>query len=123
MSLVNDFYQKSPNRMEIRTLLSLLSPFAPHIAEELWELQGFDGYASEQKWPVHDESKTLESSVEMAVQIMGKLRGTIHVPVDSSDDFIVNAAVSDEKFAKNIEGKEIIRTIVIKNKLINLIIK
>jgi len=123
MSLVNDFYTKPPNRAEIKVLLTLLSPFAPHIAEELWDLQGFEGYASEQEWPEYDEDRTLESNIEMAVQVMGKLRGTIIVPIDSSEEFVVEAAISDEKIAKNIESKEIIRTIVVKNKLINLIIK
>jgi len=123
MSLVNDFYSKPPNRAEIRILLTLLSPFAPHIAEELWELQEFDRYALEQEWPEYDEDKTLESNIEMAVQVMGKLRGTIIVPIDSEEEFVVKAAKSDEKIAKNIEGKEIIRTIVVKNKLVNLIIR
>jgi len=123
MTLVNDFYTKPPNRAEIRILLTVLSPFAPHITEELWELQDFDGYASEQEWPEYDEDKTLESSIEMAVQVMGKLRGTIVVPIDSSDEFVVNTAKSDEKITKHIDGKEILRTIVVKNKLINLIIK
>ena len=123
MSLVNDFYITPPNKMEIKVLLTLLSPFAPHIAEELWELQGFKGYASEQPWPVFDESKTIEPSITIAVQIMGKLRGTIDIPVNSTDEFVVQAAISDEKIVKYIYGKEIRRTIVIKNKLINLILK
>ena len=123
MSLVNDFYLTPPNKMEIKVLLTLLSPFAPHIAEELWELQGFEGYASEQPWPSYDESKTIEASLEMAVQVMGKLRGTINVPVDSTDEFVIQAATSDEKIAKHLESKEIMRTIVVKNKLINLILK
>jgi leucyl-tRNA synthetase len=123
MSLVNDYYITPPNKMEIKVLLTLLSPFAPHIAEELWELQGFKGYASEQPWPVYDESKTIDESITIAVQVMGKLRGTINIPADSTDEFVVQTAVSDEKIAKYIESKEIMRTIVIKNKLINLIIR
>jgi len=123
MSLVNDFYVNTPNSADIRVFLTLLSPFAPHISEELWKIRGFDGYASEQEWPEYDESKTMESEVEIAVQVLGKLRGTITVPFDSDDDLIVKTAVSDEKIAKNIGSKEIIRTIVVKNKLVNLIIK
>jgi len=123
MSLVNDFYLKPPNKADIKVLLALLSPFAPHISEELWEIQGYDGYAAEQPWPLYDEDKTLEANVEIAVQIMGKLRGTISVPFDSDDETIISTAISDEKIARNIESKEIIRTIVIKNKLINLIVK
>jgi len=123
MSLVNDFYSTAPNKADIRVLLTLLSPFAPHIAEELWEKQGFEGYASAQPWPEYDESKTKDSNVEIAVQIMGKLRGTIQVPLDSSDEFVIDTAKNDEKIARYIDGKEVIRTIVIKNKLVNLIIK
>jgi leucyl-tRNA synthetase len=123
MALVNDFYDTAPSRGDLKVLLTMLSPFAPHIAEELWELQGFSGYAAEEPWLEHDESKTLESNVEIAVQIMGKLRGTINVPIDESDEVIISTAIADTKIARNIEGKEIIRTIVIKNKLVNLIIK
>ena len=123
MSLVNDFYNKTPNKAELKVLLTLLSPFAPHIAEELWEIQGFEGYASQQSWPEHDESKTIDSSVTMAVQVMGKLRSTITVPLDSDDETVINTAVADEKIVKYLDGKEIMRTIVVKNKLINLIAK
>ena len=123
MSLVNDFYIKTPNKADVRLLLTLLSPFAPHIAEELWELQGFDGYASQQDWPKYDESKTHDSIVEMAVQVMGKLRSTIKVPLDANDDEVISVSIDDEKIKRYIEGKEIIRTIIVKNKLINIIIK
>ena len=123
MALVNDFYATAPSRGDIKALLMLLSPFAPHIAEELWELQGFSGCASEQVWPSYDESKTIESEVEMAVQVMGKLRGTIKVALDSDDDTVVKVATADDKIARFIEGKEITRTIVVKNKLINIIAK
>jgi len=123
MSLVNDYYSIKPNRAEIKVLLTLLSPFAPHIAEELWERQGFDGYASAHSWPEYDESKTLDSTIEIAVQIMGKLRSTISIPLDSDDETVINAALADDKINRTIDGKEVVRTIIIKNKLINLIIK
>ena len=123
MSLVNDFYATPPTRDDIKILLTLLSPFAPHIAEELWEIQGFGGTAAAQEWPCYDESKTLDSEIEVAVQILGKLRGSVKVPLDSDDDVIINAAKADEKIARQIEGKEIIRTIVVKNRLVNLIVK
>ncbi|MCL2124366.1 MAG: leucine--tRNA ligase [Oscillospiraceae bacterium] len=123
MSLVNDYYEKAPSRGDLKVLLNLLSPFAPHIAEELWEMQGFDGFAAEQPWPVFDESKTLDAVREIAVQIGGKLRGTVFVAPDSDDETVISAAVADEKIARIIDGKEIVRTIVVKNKLVNLIIK
>ena len=123
MSLVNDFYGKEPSRGDVKVLLTLLSPFAPHIAEELWAHQGFDGYASAQAWPVYDESKTIDLVCEIAVQIGGKLRSTIKVPLDSSDEVILAAAKDDEKTSRFIEGKEIVRSIVVRNRIINLILK
>jgi len=123
MTLVNSFYNKAPNRADIKVLLTLLSPFAPHISEELWQLQGFDGYASEQAWPKYDESKTIDSSVTMAVQVMGKLRSTITIALDSPDEAVIEAATSDSKIQGYIEGKEVVRKIVVRNKLVNLIIK
>ncbi len=123
MALVNDFYDIKPSRGDIKGLLTLLSPFAPHIAEELWELQGFGGLLAEIGWPPYDESKTLDAEKEIAVQIGGKLKGTIKVAVDIDDDAMRAAALADEKIAKLTRGKEIVRTIVVKNKLINLIVK
>ncbi|MDR2615179.1 MAG: leucine--tRNA ligase [Oscillospiraceae bacterium] len=123
MSLVNDFYETPPSRGDIRALLTLLSPFAPHIAEELWEIQRFEGSAATDKWPTYDEAKTLDDEREIAVQIGGKLKGTIRVPSDSPDDVVLSAALADEKIARLAEGREITRSIVVKNKLINLILK
>jgi leucyl-tRNA synthetase len=123
MSLVNEFYDKAPSRGDIKALLSLLSPFAPHIAEELWEIQGFGGFACKGAWPEYDESKTLESEREIAVQVGGKLKTTVMVPQDADDETVINTAKADEKIAKLLEGKEIVRSIVVKNKLVNLIIK
>ena len=123
MALVNDFYTSTPNKADIKTLLTLLSPFAPHIAEELWEILGFEGYAAQQSWPTFDESKTVDSDIEMAVQVMGKLRSTINIPIDSDDETVISTATADEKISRYIDGKEIVRTIVVKNKLINLIVK
>ena len=123
MALVNDFYANAPSRGDIKALLTLLSPFAPHICDELWELQGFDGLCCQQTWPEYDESKTVESVKEIAVQVGGKLKTTVKVPLDSPDDVVLEAAKADEKIARLIEGKQIVRTIVVKNKLINLIVK
>ena len=123
MALVNDFYDAAPSRGDIKTLLTLLSPFAPHIAEELWERQGFSGYAASQPWPTYDEGKTLEAECEIAVQIGGKLKGTIKAPQDADDETVKRIATSDCKIARLIDGKEISRIIVVKNKIINLICK
>lgn len=123
MSLVNTFYENKPTRGDIKTLLILLSPFAPHIADELWEIQGFDGMANEQSWPVYDESKTVDAEKEIAVQVGGKLKSTVIIPVDADDETVKSIACKDEKIAKLLEGMEIVKTIVVKNKLINLILK
>ncbi len=123
MALVNDFYEKAPSRGDIKALLSLLSPFAPHVAEELWETQGFGGFACQADWPEYDESKTIEAEREIAVQVGGKLKTTVMVPNDAEDDIVLETAKANEKIQKLIEGKDIIRTIVVKNKLINLIVK
>ena len=123
MSLVNQYYDKTPSRGDIKVLLELMSPFAPHIAEELWEIQGFEGLACQAQWPAFDESKTVETECEMAVQVMGKLKGTIKVPADSDDEVVKAAALENEKVARAVDGGQIVKTIIVKNKLINIIVK
>lgn len=123
MSLVNTFYENKPSRGDIKALLLMLSPFAPHIAEELWGIQGFTGLCCQQGWPEYDESKTLDAEKEIAVQVGGKLKTTVIVPMDAQDETVMSIACADEKIAKLLEGMEIVKTIVVKNKLINLIIK
>jgi leucyl-tRNA synthetase len=123
MSLVNQFYDTKPSRGDMKKLLQLLSPFAPHFAEELWEIQGFEGYAMESPWPDYDESKTVESVKELAVQINGKLRTTVTVAADADDSVVIEAAKADGKVQKAMDGMELVRAIVVKNKLVNLILK
>ena len=123
MSLVNQFYDTKPSRGDMKALLMLLSPFAPHFAEELWELQGFEGYAMAQPWPAWDEAKMVEATKELAIQLNGKVRSTVTVPADAEDDAVVEAAKADPKVQKALESMELVRTIVVKNKLVNLILK
>ena len=128
MAMVNEFYSNGLSRGDFEALLLMLSPFAPHMVEELWEQKGFaakhDGKMAMQcDWPVYDESKTVASSVEMAVQVSGKFKGTIIVPVDSDQDTVVEAAKASEKVAKAIVGMQIVKVIHVKNKLVNLIVK
>ena len=123
MSLVNQLYGGEPTREDIRILLQLLSPFAPHIAEELWEIQGFEGLACESVWPVYDESKMVDKEKTIAVQINGKLRSTVVVPADCDQQTILDAALADRKIAGYVAGMEIVKTIVVPNKLLNLILK
>ena len=123
MSMVNEFYDKGVNKAEYKTLLTLVSPFAPHITEELWNMLGEAGVLSLEKWPEYDEAKTVESSIEIGVQVNGKLKGTIQLPVDCEQQVAVDAALSDEKVKKAVEGKNIVKTIVVKNKIVNLVVK
>ena len=128
MAMVNEFYSNGLSRGDFEALLLMLSPFAPHVVEELWEQKGFAAkyegkMAMQCAWPEYDESKTVASSVEMAVQVSGKFKGTIIVPVDSDQDTVVEAAKASEKVAKAIAGMQIVKVIHVKNKLINLIVK
>ncbi len=125
MALVNDFYQKGCSKGDFRTLLLMLSPFAPHLVEELWKELGFDGVgmACVQPWPSYDEAKTVASVVTLAVQVGGKLKTTIEVPTDSGEATAVTTAMADPKIAKLAEGMELVKTILVKNKLVNLIFK
>ena len=128
MAMVNEFYANGISRGDFEALLLMLSPFAPHMVEELWEQKGFAAkhegkMAMQCAWPEYDESKTVASSVEMAVQVSGKLKGTITVPVDSDQDTVVEAAKASEKVAKAIAGMQIVKVIHVKNKLVNLIVK
>ena len=123
MTLVNQMYGTEPSRGDIRALLLMLSPFAPHIAEELWEIQGFEGMACETPWPEYDESKTVDETRTIAVQINGKLRSTVTVAADADADTMRAAALADRKIAGYVEGMDIVKTITVPNKLINLILK
>ena len=128
MAMVNEFYANGVSRGDFEALLLMLSPFAPHMVEELWEQKGFAAkhegkMAMQCAWPEYDESKTVDSSVEMAVQVSGKFKGTITVPVDSDQDTVVEAAKASEKVAKAIAGMQIVKVIHVKNKLVNLIVK
>ncbi len=125
MTLTTTLTDNGCNAAELKTLLKLLSPFAPHICDEIWEMHGFEGICSVSEWPSYDEAKCKDSEIDMAVQVNGKLRGTIHVPADLDNDAVVEAAKNDEKIARFLEknGGNIIKTIVVKNKLVNLIVK
>ena len=123
MTMVNEFYDKGVNRAEYRTLLTLLSPFAPHIAEELWQMMGETGVLSLAPWPAYDEEKTVEASIEIGVQVNGKLKSTIRLPMDCPQQTAEETALADPKVQKAIEGKTIVKTIVVRNKIVNLVVK
>ena len=107
---------------EYRILLTLLNPIAPHITEELNESIGFDPICNS-SWPVYDDEKTIERERTIAVQVNGKVRGTISINIDEDEESIKKKALDDEKVKRNIEGKEIVKVIVIKGKIVNIVVK
>ena len=127
MTMVNEFYANGCSKGDMEMLCLLLSPFAPHMVEEMWENMGFAAkygkMAMQMDWPAHDEAKTVDSHVEMAVQVNGKLKGTVTVPMDSDEAAVLEAVKSVEKVQKATEGMSVVKTILVKNKLINLIVK
>ncbi|MBQ3724393.1 MAG: leucine--tRNA ligase [Oscillospiraceae bacterium] len=127
MTLVNEFYSKGLSRGDLSVLIRLLSPFVPHMAEEMWENMGFAAacgkMAMQSPWPEYDESKTVDAQVEMAVQVNGKLRGTVVVDTDSDEAAVKAAALESDRVRKATEGMSVVKTIFVKNKLINLIVK
>ena len=123
MTLVGDFQKNGCSKGDMKTLITLLSPFAPHIAEELWELLGGEGFVCQQGWPAYDESKTVADTVQLAVQVNGKLRSNIVVPADADNEAIIAAAQADPKVRKFTEGMALAKTIVVPKRLVNLIVK
>ncbi len=108
---------------ELKIFLRLLAPFSPHIAEEMWADLGETDFISLAPWPEYDEAKTVDSSVEFAVQICGKLRGTIVLPVNCDKDTAIAAVKAEPKFAALLEGKTVIKEIVVPNKIINIVVR
>jgi len=107
----------------IEQLLLMLAPFAPHVTEELWERIGNSYSIHNQDYPMYDESILVENEKEIAVQVNGKLRGTVMINVDDSEDIIKDKAQNEENVKKHIEGKEIVKIIVIKDKIVNIVVK
>ena len=124
MSLLNEIYdQKSVTKGEVRTLLILLNPFAPHMTEEMWQQLGFEGQIAHAQWPAFDEAKCVDSTVEIAVQVNGKVRAKLVVPANISKDDAIAAAKADEVVAKLVEGKTICKEIYVPGKLVNIAVK
>ena len=124
MSLLNEIYAKgSINRAEMKTYLLLLNPFAPHITEELWQQCDFEGMLNEASWPVYDEKKCVDATVELAVQVCGKIRARINVPADISSADAIALAKQQETVSREIEGKNIIKELYVPGRLINIVAK
>ena len=124
MSLVNDFYKAGKvTKGEFTTLLKLLSPVAPHITEELWEIHGTGGLMSISQWPTYDEDKTKDDEIEIVLQINGKVRDKLVIPAGLSKEETEEAAKNTEKFQAFTEGKEIVKVITVPGKLVNVVVK
>ena len=123
MSLVNDFYkEKSINKAEYATLILLLNPVAPHMTEELWE-SIYGGRAYQQKWPEYEEAKTVESNVEIAVQINGKVKATLGVALDEDEESVKAKAHAIPAIAELMAGKNVVKEIYVKGRILNIVVK
>ena len=124
MALINDISDhKTISRKELKTFLILLNPFAPHITEEIWEAQNFGGMLNQQSWPAYDEAKCVDATVEIAVQICGKIKARMDVPADASKEQLLEFAKADATIAAILEGKTIVKEIVVPGKLVNIVAK
>ena len=125
MSLVNTFNANGCNKAELKILLTLLSPFAPHICEEIWQQHGFEGLCSVTPWPTYDPAKTVDPEIDMAIQVNGKFRGTMRIAADVDKDTAIASALETDIVKRQLAaiGGEVRKTIVVPGKLINLIIK
>ncbi len=124
MSLLNDIQGTgSINKAEFKTYLILLNPFAPHMTEELWQQAGFEGMLNGAEWPKYDEAKCADSTVEIAVQVNGKIKARINVAADISAPDAIAAAKADGAVAAAIDGKNIIKELYVPKKLVNIVVK
>ena len=124
MTLINRIYDEgSLTKKELSDFLILLNPVAPHMTEEMWEMNGFDGMLCEQKWVEYDEAKTVESTIDIPVSVCGKLRGVISVPADADKDTVIAAAKADEKVQSFISGKTIVKEIFVPGRMVNIVVK
>ncbi|MBR6222611.1 MAG: leucine--tRNA ligase [Lachnospiraceae bacterium] len=124
MTLVNDIYAEGAiDKDNYITFLKLLSPFAPHITEELYESLGGEGYLSVAEWPKFDEAKTVDATKEIGVQVNGKVRGTIVIPADGEKDEVLSIAKADEKIASFLDGKTLVKEIYVPGKILNFVVK
>jgi leucyl-tRNA synthetase len=125
MSLINDVTSfGSINKKELGIFAVLLNPFAPHVTEEIWDLCNLgNGIVAEQAWPEYDESKCVEETIEIAVQVNGKIKAKINISPDAQQDDVLAQAKSDENVAKAVEGKNIVKEIYVKGRIVNIVVK
>jgi leucyl-tRNA synthetase len=130
MELLNELYRfedesdqgQAVMRQAVNAVVLMLSPIVPHITQNLWQQLGHDSLIAEQAWPRYDEAALERDSIELVVQINGKLRSKIHVPADADNDAIENIALKDEKIRLNIQDKTVRKVIVVPGRLVNLVV-
>ncbi|MDU5368253.1 MAG: leucine--tRNA ligase [Finegoldia magna] len=124
MTLLNEFnnFDKIPKE-QFKIFLILLNPVCPHITEEIWQRMGYEGYVHEANWPEYDESKTILDVIELPIQINGKLRATVEINRESSEDEVFEKAIQDDVVAKYLEGKNVVKKIYVKGRIFNIIVK
>ncbi len=124
MSLLNEIADTgSITREEYKTFTLLLNPFAPHVTEEIWSVMNFGGVVTDHKWPVYDEEKCKENSIEIVAQINGKVRAKLVIPADIEADEAIALAKADEKIVEAIDGKTIVKELYVKGRLVNIVVR
>jgi leucyl-tRNA synthetase len=124
MSMLNEIYSLGYVTKEMLTVfIKLLCPFAPHLCEEIWETLGNEDFLSLSEWPKYDENKTVDKEIEIAVQINGKTRGILAIPVNEEKDKVLEMAKAMSKIAEAMEGKRLIKEIYVPNKIVNFVVK
>jgi leucyl-tRNA synthetase len=124
MTLTNDIYNKgSINKAELKTFITLLNPFIPHVTEEIWQKAGFEGMLNQTTWPVYDEAKCVDDEIEIAVQVNGKIRDRLVVSADAGEDEVLKIAHESEKVAAAVNGMQIVKQLYVKGRLVNIVVK
>ena len=124
MTLINEIYAVGKiSKNDLVIFIKLLCPFAPHLCEEIWETIGGEGLLSLSQWPEYEESKTVEDSIEIGVQVNGKVRGTIVIPNGCAKEEALELAKKDERVASFLEGKTLVKEIYVPNKIVNFVAK
>ncbi len=124
MTLTNEIYNKGAiNKAELKTYITLLNPFVPHVTEEIWQVAGFEGMLNQTSWPTYDEAKCVDNEIEIAVQINGKVREKLVVAADADNDTVIAAAKALEKVAAAIDGMTIVKELYVKGRLVNIVVK
>ena len=124
MTLTNEIYAKgSVNKAELKSFITILNPFAPHITEEMWEQLGFEGMLNQTSWPSYDEAKCVDNEIEIAVQINGKVREKLVIAAEATQEEAISAAKALDKIADAINGMTIVKELYVKGRLVNIVVR